>query len=506
MIATPDANANVANVPAASSGGTLVPVAQNAPVLSQTCRGLKVSLVSLVRSGPGDVTAHFMLLNTTNDDMATFVYYGGANGKNTFLIDDSGTEWPKKRGVDGNGNRRQALIAGTNTKYDLIFHVSTGGQDARTFQVITYFQLLPLSGMGELGWCNIKFPNVPLSAPTEADTDAQQASPAGTQQATNSPGPTAAPGNQASKPTPAKAPVTTAAAHAAPAAPANPDIYDSRSFAGLSTWLDAFEKEASNPKEFAENVAKMRAAANGPGAKANTLVNGAERNSLQKFLTDHELYIGYYRSASVLVDRQKQCMVQRDYTAAEACDCVAGFPGDTKIGPGAGELVLSSNTTKALAACGRAAELATDPHQKARYTAQKARAQAKTMNTAQAKTWADEAVAGGYRRAEIVKASAGLQGVEVLSSGFPVPKTAVNAELQFGVDALKASKKAGIWETHIVAQQFQEAMNNLAFSEGVLEPVVKAMLEPPAKSPCGQDAQGDDGKPISGSGCIGHSF
>jgi hypothetical protein len=151
------------------SAGALVPVAQqSASSRSQTCSGLKVSLVSLVRTGPGDVTASYLLFNTKNDDMATFVYYGGAAGKNTFLIDDSGSEWPKKK-VSGNGNYRQALIAGVNTKYQIIFHIASGGQDARSFQVITYFQLLPLAGIGEFGWCSVKFPNVPLSA--EADPE-----------------------------------------------------------------------------------------------------------------------------------------------------------------------------------------------------------------------------------------------------------------------------------------------------------------------------------------------
>jgi hypothetical protein len=130
----------------------------------QTCLGLEASLVSLSRTGPGDVTADFSVRNIKNDDMAMMLYYGGANGRNTFLIDDSGTEWPKKR-VDGNGNHRRALMAGVNTKFSLVFHVAMGGQDARTFQVVLWPQLLPLSGMGELGFCKFQFRDVPLSAP-----------------------------------------------------------------------------------------------------------------------------------------------------------------------------------------------------------------------------------------------------------------------------------------------------------------------------------------------------
>ena len=129
---------------------------------TQTCKGLTIELTSLQRTGPGDVTAQFMMRNMKNDDMAMFVYYGGANGKNTFLIDDSGTEWPKKR-MDGNGNHRQALMAGVNTRYRLVFHLSEGGGDARVFQLIEWVQLLPLTGMGEIGWCKFQFSNVALN-------------------------------------------------------------------------------------------------------------------------------------------------------------------------------------------------------------------------------------------------------------------------------------------------------------------------------------------------------
>ena len=113
----------------------------------------------------------------------------------------------------------------------------------------------------------------------------------------------------------------------------------------------------------------------------------------------------------------------------------------------------------------------------------------------------DEALAGGYRRAIIVKATIGLNGVEVLSSGFPVLRSQVEGELKFGVEGLKAAKKAGVWETFIVAEQFQQALANLAFSDAVLEPILKSMLTPPPKSQCGPDSIGSDGKPIAGSGC-----
>ncbi len=156
------ASASTALVLAAMATPGVASAADGDGARVQDCKGVSVELVSLAHTAPGDVTAEFQLLNTSNDDLAMFVYYNGANGKNTFLIDDSGTEWPKKR-QDGNGNHRQALMAGVKTKYKLVFHVASGGNDAKTFQVVEWAQLLPLTGRGEVGWCKFQFKDVPAN-------------------------------------------------------------------------------------------------------------------------------------------------------------------------------------------------------------------------------------------------------------------------------------------------------------------------------------------------------
>ena len=135
-----------------------------APALAepQTCAGVEVDIVSIKKTGPGDVTALFTLKNTSNEDRAMFTYSSGANGRNTFLIDNSGVEWDRKK-LDGNGNHRQPLLMGVKANYALIFHLAEGGQDAKSFTAQFYPQILPLSGRGEVGWCDLKFRDVPLS-------------------------------------------------------------------------------------------------------------------------------------------------------------------------------------------------------------------------------------------------------------------------------------------------------------------------------------------------------
>lgn len=264
------------------------------------------------------------------------------------------------------------------------------------------------------------------------------------------------------------------------AAPTNPDTYVSKSFVGLDVWAQAFAQEANDAAGFSAFMAKMRALATSLEAKANAMVN-PQRNEFQLFLADHRLYKAYGGSGSALLQKQNQCLEPRTYSAAEACDCVAGFPGDAAIGPGAGEIVTQKNATRAINACGRAADLAVDARSKARFTAQKARAQIYKMDTMLADRWADEAIAGGYRRALIVKARAPLRDIEVRVGGVPpMSESQFNAWLKSGIERLKVAKGAGVWETFILAEQYQEVRSNLAFNDAVLTPLLREMMQPPA--------------------------
>jgi hypothetical protein len=293
-----------------------------------------------------------------------------------------------------------------------------------------------------------------------------------------------------------------------PTAAATPDNgpYRSDKFSGLTVFRQMFDQAAHSPAEFAKNQANMANAAKSGTAIANTIAF-PKRSDLQKVATDYEYYTLYYRNPEKLYAKQNECLQPRDYSPEEACDCLAGFPGDTLIGPGAGELVISSNHTAAVKACGVAAANASTPALKARYTAQRARAQVPTTDPAQAMTWADEAIAAGYKRALITKAEGNLWDVEFRSSGFP-PMTRVefSQTMQEGVDHLKAAKKAGVLETYIVARKYQQQLDASKLSDAVMTPIIKSMLAPPPKTPCGPDDRGSDGKPITGTGCIGHSF
>ena len=284
---------------------------------------------------------------------------------------------------------------------------------------------------------------------------------------------------------------------------ADDNLYRSTGFDGLSTWRDLFAKAANSPAEFAKIQAQMTRDSTGSQAAANGLVKPG-RNYLQKLLTDYELYRLYYGTPAALLVKQNQCLAPRVYTPEEACDCLAGFPGDTAIGPGAGELVISSNHAAGVKACGTAMANATDPALKARYLAQRARAQVRTTDPAQAVAWADEAIKAGYRRATIIKAEANLWDIEFLSGVFPpMTQSQFDQAMKDGTGHLRAARQAGVRETYLVATEYQQTLARLKFNSAVLTPIVKSMMAPPPKGNCGPDSRDSNGKSIAGSGCIG---
>jgi hypothetical protein len=249
-------------------------------------------------------------------------------------------------------------------------------------------------------------------------------------------------------------------------------MYRSEEFIGLNIWTDFFDKAANDPTEFQNALGRINQTANGAEAAMNSLVTGPERNQFQKFLTDYLLYTNYYRSRSVLLEKSKQCGEVRNYSAAEACDCIAGFPGDTLIGTGAGELVVAPNHKIALRACAIAAASTSNPIERGRYIAQRSRAQIYTFDHILVWQWVEQAISLGYKRATIVKASAMLSFVEFRLKGFPMmTESDYNEKMEIGAKHLSKAKDASVLETFIVAEQYQQTMARQRFNSGILKPL-----------------------------------
>jgi hypothetical protein len=256
-------------------------------------------------------------------------------------------------------------------------------------------------------------------------------------------------------------------------------VYKVEDFAALKPWAETFEKAIKDPKGYDRFLAGLSESSDGFGSMLAGLLQGPARNHYQIFLTDLETYLRYTPRVKTLLERTQQCLAPRDYSSAEACDCMAGFPGDATIGPGAGELVVRSSANLVLRACGEAAQSA-DPRDRARFLAQCARAQLLLPNQAPAGEWARESMAAGYKRAQEIYVYAQLKEVEFMFERIPGPsKAELDDVLKRGRDSIAQAKALGIKGTDIMTRQFKQTVDRLNANQSIFGEIQKAIDTPP---------------------------
>jgi hypothetical protein len=144
-------------------------VSQNASEpLSAVCDGrLRLEVNSLVREGPGVVAMAVTYENLSNLNMRLGVYSGGANGRDTFLVSDNGEMWMKRKARHGGGTTGGIVyVPGLKMKVTMRFEIRTGGQEAKSFHLTNWLQLLAEKGMTgprEGGWCKMEIRSIPLA-------------------------------------------------------------------------------------------------------------------------------------------------------------------------------------------------------------------------------------------------------------------------------------------------------------------------------------------------------
>lgn len=133
-----------------------------------TCDGrFQLEVLSLKREGPGKIVGVFQYENLSNFSARLAVYYGGANGRDTYLISNTGEKWPKIKAYRGGGGTDgQVFMPGVKTKSTMRFSVVTGGNDATSFHVVNWTHLLAEQGMtlgtDKGGWCKFEIRDIPL--------------------------------------------------------------------------------------------------------------------------------------------------------------------------------------------------------------------------------------------------------------------------------------------------------------------------------------------------------
>lgn len=139
-----------------------------AEVPSALCEDrLRMEVQSLKQDGPGTLVMTATYENLTNLNMRLAVYSGGARGRDTFLVSDTGETWPKVKNYKGGGGTQKIVfIPGVKMKTTTKFQIRAGGQDAKEFNLTNWTHLLAEKGMtgpDEGGWCKFEIRGLLLS-------------------------------------------------------------------------------------------------------------------------------------------------------------------------------------------------------------------------------------------------------------------------------------------------------------------------------------------------------
>lgn len=108
---------------------------------------LRVRVVSVKRTGNKiDLTLTYE--NLTNVDHRMAIYNGGANGRDTMLIDNEGDTWEMLKGYKGGakGPADKIFLPGMEVKVPITFVKETGSLDATSFTLINHVHIVASAG------------------------------------------------------------------------------------------------------------------------------------------------------------------------------------------------------------------------------------------------------------------------------------------------------------------------------------------------------------------------
>jgi hypothetical protein len=128
--------------------------AEAKPTKQTDCTGiLEMNVVSLEYTGPGKLVLIVEYENTSNQDYRLAVYDGGANGRDTFLVDNEGVRWVNDRPTR-QALSRQVFLHGMKTKVTYQFAQVSGGNDVKSVAFVNWLHLLKPTGMslGQAGY------------------------------------------------------------------------------------------------------------------------------------------------------------------------------------------------------------------------------------------------------------------------------------------------------------------------------------------------------------------
>jgi hypothetical protein len=119
---------------------------------------LHVYVVSTKKTG-GTVSLSLLYENAANVAYRIAQYHGGANGRNTILVDNNGDQWE----MASNDLGGKQFMPHVKTRVNLNFTRATGGNDATTFTLVGYAQILDVAGATlDADWVKLTISGIPV--------------------------------------------------------------------------------------------------------------------------------------------------------------------------------------------------------------------------------------------------------------------------------------------------------------------------------------------------------
>ena len=145
------------------------PATAGEPLEPATCSGrMRMEVLSAKRVDRGTIEIETEYLNLSNLDARLGVYYGGANGHDTFVVDNSGETWPLQKSYQGGGKNVQGKMfqPDVKTKVTYRFRLVSGGAEATKVNLTNWIHLLSPTGTslggGFGGFCKLEVRGIPL--------------------------------------------------------------------------------------------------------------------------------------------------------------------------------------------------------------------------------------------------------------------------------------------------------------------------------------------------------
>jgi hypothetical protein len=125
---------------------------------------IRAQIISLKKE-IGRITLTIEYENLMHVDRRYAVYNGGANGRDTLLLDDNGNTWEmlKRYKGGGEGMRRKLFRPGKPVKVTLIFSKESGDISANTFDLVNWVHILsPVGATSDPKWVKVEIAGIPV--------------------------------------------------------------------------------------------------------------------------------------------------------------------------------------------------------------------------------------------------------------------------------------------------------------------------------------------------------